>query len=57
MIDHDKNLITPLERCREKNSKLDAKKMKLRLSKFPYIRQLLTAESLEPDQNKFKAIL
>ena len=31
MIDHDRNLIALLERCREKNIKLNDKKMKLKL--------------------------
>ena len=45
-----------IDRCREKNIKLNAKKMKLRLSEVPYIRHLLTADGLTPDQNKVKAI-
>ena len=42
--DHDKNLIELLERCREKNIKLDPKKLQLREQEVPYIGHLLTPD-------------
>ena len=56
IIDQDRNLIAFLKRCHEKNIKLNANKMKLRLSEFCYTGHLLTAEGLKPDQTKVKAI-
>ena len=55
--DHDKNLIALLERCREKNIKLNPKKLQLRKQEVPYIGHLLTPDGLKPDPNKVKAIL
>ena len=55
--DHDKNLIALLERCSEKNIKLNPKKLQLRKQEVPYIGHLLTPDGLKPDPNKVKAIL
>ena len=55
--DHDKNLIALLERCREKNIKLNPKKLQLSKQEVPYIGHLLTPDGLKPDPNKVKAIL
>ena len=55
--DHDKNLIALLERCREKNIKLNPKKLQFRKQEVPYIGHLLTPDGLKPDPNKVKAIL
>ena len=55
--DHDKNLIALLERCREKNIKLNPKKLQLRKQEVPCIGHLLTSDGLKPDPNKVKAIV
>ena len=55
--DHDKNLIALLKRCREKNIKLNSKKLPLRKQEVPYIRQFLTPDGFKPDPNKVKAII
>ena len=55
--DHDRNLIAILKRCREKNIKLNPKKLQLREQEVPYIGHLLTPDGLRPDPNKAKAIL
>ena len=54
--DHDKNLIALLERCREKNIKLNPKKLQLRKQEVPYIGHLLTPDDLKPDPDKVKVI-
>ena len=54
---HDRNLVALLERCREKNIKLNPKKLQLRKQEVPYIGHLLTPDGLKPDPNKVKAIL
>ena len=55
--DHDRNLIALLERCREKNIKLNSKKLQLREQEVPYIVDVLTPDSLKPDPSKVKAIV
>ena len=52
--DHDRNLIALVERCREKNIKLNPKKLQLRKQEVPYIGHLLTQDGLKPDPNKVK---
>uniref|UniRef100_A0A3P9JTB0 ribonuclease H n=1 Tax=Oryzias latipes TaxID=8090 RepID=A0A3P9JTB0_ORYLA len=54
--DHDRNLRLFLERCREKNIKLNAEKLKLRRREVPYIGHLLTADGLRADPEKVRAI-
>ena len=55
--DHDAKLHKLMERCRERNVKLNKDKMKLRLEQVPYIGHLLTSQGLKPDPDKVKAIL
>ena len=55
--DHDRNLIALLERCREKNIKLNPKKLQLRKQEVPYIGHVLTPDGLKPDPSKVKAIV
>lgn len=55
--DHDKNLRLFLERCRERNIKLNADKLKLRRQEVPYIGHLLTAEGLRADPEKVRAVM
>ncbi|XP_023815343.1 uncharacterized protein K02A2.6-like isoform X2 [Oryzias latipes] len=50
--DHDRNLRLFLERCREKNIKLNVEKLKLRRREVPYIGHLLTADGLRADPEK-----
>ncbi|KAK7899105.1 hypothetical protein WMY93_019958 [Mugilogobius chulae] len=53
---HNKNLRLFLERCREKNIKLNADKFKLRKEEVPYIGHLLTSEGLKVDPEKVRAV-
>ena len=55
--DHDRDLIALLERCREKNIKLNPKKLQLRKQEVPYIGHVLTPDGLKPDPSKVKAIV
>ena len=55
--DHDAKLHKLMERCRDRNVKLNKEKMKLRLDQVPYIGHLLTHEGLKPDPGKVEAIL
>ena len=55
--DHDRNLIALLERCRERNIKLNPKKLQLIKQEVPYIGHVLTPDGLKPDPSKVKAIV
>ena len=55
--DHDRNLIALLERCREKNIKLNPKKLQLRKQEVPYIGHVLIPDGLKPDPSKVQAIV
>lgn len=54
--DHDNKLRRLLNRCREKNIKLNAEKFQLRKSEVPYIGHLLTADGLRVDPEKARAV-
>ena len=54
--DHDRNLIVLLERCRERNIKLNPKKLQLRKQEVSYIGHVQTPDGLKPYPNKVKAI-
>ena len=55
-IDHDKNLREFLDRARERNLRLNAEEMKLKMTEIPYIGHLLTREGLHVDPKKVEAI-
>ena len=55
--DHDRNIIALLDRAREVNLKLNAKKMRLRLKEVPYMGHLLTDSGVKPDPAKIDAII
>ena len=50
--DHDRNLKAFLERARERNLRLNADKLKLKMTQVPYIGHLLTREGLCVDPKK-----
>ena len=54
--DHDQNLTAFLQRCRELNLTLNLQKIKLRLSRVPFMGHLLTADGVVTDPNKVRAI-
>ena len=54
--DHDKNLISLLNRARESNLKLTKDKLRLRLTEVRCIGHVLTAQGLRPDPEKVKAV-
>lgn len=53
---HNENLKCFLQRCRQKDIKLNAEKFKLRRQSVPYIGHLLTSEGLRIDPEKVRAI-
>ena len=54
--DHDRNLRSLLERCQERNIKLNREKFMFKCSQVPFIGHLLTREELKPDPQKVEAI-
>lgn len=56
-INHDRNFMQLMERCREKQLKLNKDKMKFQLSEVKFIGYTITAEGLKPDPEKVKAVL
>lgn len=54
--DHDRKLRLFLDRCRDRNIKLNADKFRLRQNKVPYIGHLHTSEGLKVDPEKVRAI-
>ena len=55
--DHNRNLKSLLDRCRERNIKLNKKKFTFKCHDVQFIGHRLTKEGLKPDSAKVKAIL
>ena len=55
--EHDRNLKSLLDRCRERNIKLNKKKFTFKCDDVQFIGHRLTKEGLKPDPAKVKAIL
>ena len=55
--DHDKNLTSLLERCKEKSIRLNKEKVALRVQQLDFMGHQLTAQGLKPDPKKVEAIL
>ena len=56
MADHDRNLIALLQRCRERNFKLNKDKFVFKPQKLKYCGRILTSEGFLPDTAKVEAI-
>ena len=55
--DHDDNLLRLLDRCGERNLKLNRGKLQLKCAKTPFIGHMLTPEGVKPDPSKVDTIL
>ena len=55
--DHDARLAQVLQRCREKNLKLNPNKIKLKTKHVEYIGHVLTENGLQPDPKKVASIV
>ena len=55
--DHDRNVRAFLDRCRERNLKLNKNKARLKQHEVPFIGHILTPQGLKPDPCKVKAIV
>ena len=54
---HNHSLTKLLDRCRQKNLKLNRKKVQLCKTEVPYIGHLLTAYGVKPDPSKIATIV
>ena len=54
---HDDHLESFLQRCEEKNLKLNDKKIKLRMQEVPFIGHIATTDGLSVDPHKVQAIM
>ena len=54
---HDVNLLKLLDRCRERNLKLNREKLQLKCTETPFIGHVLTSEGIKPDPGKIEAVL
>ena len=55
--DHDANLVCLLQRCRERNIKLNKAKFDFKCSQVPFIGHLLSNEGVKPDPKTIEAIV
>ncbi|XP_063441937.1 uncharacterized protein K02A2.6-like [Mytilus trossulus] len=55
--DHDRKFRALMERCRERNSKLNKEKFKLKLKEVRFIGHLVTSEGLKPDPENIRAVI
>ena len=55
--DHDRNLANFLERCRERNIKLNKAKFEVKCREVPFIGHVLSSEGLKPDPAKIEATI
>lgn len=54
--DHDRNFRALMERCRERNLKLNKEKLKFRRKEVRFVGHLLTSEGVRADPDKVKAV-
>ena len=54
--DHDNNLTALLDRCAQRGVKLNAEKVKLRMTEVPFIGHMATSEGFCMDPSKVQAI-
>ena len=57
LVDHDRNLRSLMQRCREQNVKLNKAKVKLRCGEVPFLGHLITKDGLKADPAKIRAVL
>ncbi|XP_033731751.1 uncharacterized protein K02A2.6-like [Pecten maximus] len=55
-IDHDRNLLALLQRCRERGVKLNKEKLKLKLDQVTYMGHVISSKGLHADSQKVQAI-
>ena len=56
LADHDRNLIALLQRCKERNFKLNKDEFVFKQQKLNYCSHILTSEGILPDPAKVEAI-
>ena len=56
VVDHDRELLTLLEHCRQRHIKLNKDKLKFKLPQLSYVGHVISVEGLKPDPAKVEAI-
>ena len=56
MKDHDRKFHALMERCRERNLKLNPDKLKLKRKELRFVGHLISQDGLKPDPDKIKAV-
>ena len=54
--DHDRNLLQLMQRCKEKNIKLNKEKVKLRSKEVPFMGHVIISEGLKAEPEKIRAV-
>ena len=54
--DHDRDLLQLMQRCKDKNIKLNKEKIKLRSKEVPFMGHVITSEGLKADPEKIRAV-
>lgn len=57
VVDHDRHLVALLERCTEKQIKLNPDKFRFKLTELPFMGNTITDQGLRPDPEKISAIV
>ena len=57
VTDHDLKIKNLLERCQERNIKLNKQKVAFKQTEVPYIGHLLTSEGVKADPSKVEAVI
>ena len=57
MKDHDRNFKALLERCLQRNIKLNEEKMKFKVPELKYVGHVISEEGLKPDPKKVEAVI
>ena len=57
MKDHDRNFKSLLERCLQRNIKLNEEKMKFKVPELKYVGHVISEEGLKPDPKKVEAVI
>ena len=55
--DHDRRLVALMERCVQRNIKLNKEKFRFKLRSIPFMGNVITDEGLKPDPGKVEAIV
>lgn len=56
-VDHDQNFLALMQRCKDKDIKLNATKLQFKLRQVKFMGEIITDKGIRPDPEKVKAIV